>query len=65
MDEACKEKAALICWYSTFQFEVMPFGLINSKATFLRMIDRILLRVNNFRWYVDDLVIFLEIKKNT
>ncbi len=30
MDETCKEEAALICRYGTFQFEVMPFGLMNS-----------------------------------
>ena len=34
MDQACKEKAAFICRYGTLQFEVMPFGLMNSQATF-------------------------------
>ena len=58
MDEACKEKAAFICQHGTFQFEVLPFGLINSQATFQRMMERILLRVNNVRCYVDDVVIF-------
>ena len=58
MDEAYKEKAAFICRYSTFQFEFMPFDLMNSQATFQQMTDRILLRVNNFRCDVDDLVIF-------
>ena len=58
MDETCKEKAAFICRYGTFQFEVMPFGLMNSQATFQRMIDRILLNVANIRCYVDDVVIF-------
>ena len=27
MNEACTEKATFICWYGTFQFEIMPFGL--------------------------------------
>ena len=58
MDEVCKEKAAFICRYRTFQFEVMLFGLMNSQATFQRMMDRILLMVNNARYYVDEVVIF-------
>ena len=40
----------------------MPFGLMNSLATFQRMMDRILLNVANVRCYVDDIVIF---SKNT
>ncbi len=62
IDEACNEKAALICRYGTFQFEVMPFGLMNAQATFQRMMDRILLKFDNVRCYVDDVLIF---SKNT
>ncbi len=53
MDETDKEKAAFICRYGTFQFEVMPFGLMNSQALFQRMMDRILVNVGNVRCYVD------------
>ena len=38
----------------------MPFGLMNSQATFQRMMDRILLNAANVRCYVDDVVIFSE-----
>ena len=58
IDETCKQKATFICRYGTFQFEVMPFDLMNSQATFQRMMDRILLNVENVRCYVDDVVIF-------
>ena len=58
MDEVCKEKAAFICRYGTCQFEIMPFGFMNSQATFQRMMDWILLRLINVRCYVDDVVIF-------
>ncbi len=58
MDEACKEKAAFICSHGMFQFEVMPFGLMNFQATFQRMMDRILLNVDNVHCCVDDVVIF-------
>ncbi len=41
-----------------FQFEVMQFGLMNSQATFQRMMDRIVLNVNNSRCDADDVFIF-------
>ena len=47
MEESCNEKTTIICRYGTFQFEVMPFGLMNSGATFQRMMDRILANVEN------------------
>jgi len=58
MNEACKEMTTFICKFGTYQFEVMPFGLMNSQATFQRMMDRILLKVENVRCYVDDIVVF-------
>ena len=36
----------------------MPFGLMNSQATFQRMMDRVLENVDIVRFYVDDVVIF-------
>ncbi len=47
MTENCREKAAFKCRYGTFQFEVMPFGPMNSQARFQRMIERIFLNVDN------------------
>ncbi len=58
VDETCKEKAAFLCRYGTFQFEVMLFGLMNKQATFQRMMDRILMNVASVQCYVDDVVIF-------
>lgn len=46
-----------MCRYGTFQFEVMPFGLMNSGATFQRMMDTILANVSNVKCYIDDVVI--------
>ena len=57
MDEACKEKTTFICRYGTYQFEVMPFGLMNSGATIQRMMDNILANVSNVKCYIDDVVI--------
>ena len=58
IDDACKENVKFIFRYGTFQFEVMLFGMMNSQATFQRMMDRIPLNVTDVRCYVDDVVIF-------
>ncbi len=58
MKETCKDKTAFICRYGAYQFEVMPFGLMNSQATFQRSMDRVLLNTGSVRCYVDDVVIF-------
>lgn len=57
MDGACKEKTTFICSYGTYQFEVMPFGLMILGATFQRMMDSIIANVRNVKCYVDDVVI--------
>lgn len=57
MNEACKEKKTFMWRYGRFQFEVMPFGLMNSGATFQRMMDNILANVSNVKFYIDDVVI--------
>ncbi len=54
MDETCKENAASKCRCKTFQFEKMPFGLMNSQATFHEIMERVFLEVGNIRCYVDD-----------
>ena len=57
MDESCKEKTTFVCRYGTYQFEVMPFGLMNAGATFQRMMDQMLVNVSNVKCYIDDVVI--------
>ncbi len=57
MYESCKPKTTFICSYKTLQFEVMPFGLKNSGATFQRMMDNLQANVSNVKCYVDDVVI--------
>ena len=42
IDDTCKEKTTFICKFGTYQFEVIPFRLKNSGATFQRMMDNIL-----------------------
>ena len=63
MEESCKKKTTFICRYGTYQFEVMPMGLMNSAATFQRMMDKILANVDNVRCYIDDVVIHSKTKE--
>lgn len=58
--EACKEKTTFICSYSIYQFEVIPFGLMNAPSTFQRMIDRVLAGLDFVRFYLVDVAIFSE-----
>ncbi len=58
MGETSKEKAAFIIRYGIFQFEVMPFGLMNSQCIFQKMTDRTLLNVASGGYYIDNDVVF-------
>ena len=64
MDEACKRKTTFRCRYGTFQFEVMPFGLMNAPATFQRMMDEILQDLDFVKVYIDDIVIYSKTKED-
>ena len=57
-DARCK--TAFATHSGLFQFRVMPFGLCNSPATFVRLIDRVLqgLRWSHCLVYLDDIISF-------
>ena len=60
MDKGSKEKTAFITHNGLFEFNVLPFGLCNSPATFQRLMTHIL---RGLEWdiclvYIDDLIIF-------
>ena len=59
MDEVYKDNTTSICKFGTYWFEVMPFDLKNSGATFQKM-DNILFSVTKLKCYVDDVVIHSE-----
>ena len=52
------EKTAFHTPRGMYEMLVMPFGLCNAPATFQRVMDRALYRVNHVESYVDDILIF-------
>lgn len=46
--------------YGTFQFDAMPFGLMNTPSTLQRMIDRLFLMLPLLLIYLDDVAVFLD-----
>jgi len=60
MHSADKAETAFVTSDGQYQFNVMPFGLVNAPATFQRMMDAILAGI---KWtfcmvYFDDIIIF-------
>src|SRR5256885_2232550 len=59
MDAKDKEKTAFICPDGLFEFNVLPFGLTNSPATFQRLLNVVLAEhLHDFCLvYIDDIVV--------
>ena len=60
MDEGAKQYTAFTTHEGLYEWNVMPFGLVNSTATFVKMMGIILNKVPCVRHYVDDICIFTE-----
>ena len=60
LDPQAKAKSAFITPFGAqYAYNVMPFGMINSSATFQRMVDKVLKDCKPFcRQYIDDVAIF-------
>ena len=60
MDAADREKTAFVTQGGLYEFRVMPFGLVNTPATFERLMERVL---RGIAWseclvYLDDILVF-------
>ncbi|XP_071964120.1 uncharacterized protein [Antedon mediterranea] len=57
MDEASKPLTSFLTPDGLFQFNVMPFGLVNAPATFSRIMRKLLKGMDNTLNYIDDILI--------
>ena len=59
LEESAKERSAFITPFGHYQFNVMPFGMVNSGATFVRLMKLILEGLEEFSdSFIDDVIIF-------
>ena len=57
-EEACR-KTAIVTSYGKYEYTRMPFGLVNATSTFQRLMDVVLLGLNDVSAaYIDDILIF-------
>ena len=61
MDEQDKEKTAFACHKGLYQFNVMPFGLVNAPSIFQELMNRVLNGLGDFSTaYLDIILIYSE-----
>lgn len=59
LDPQAKAKSAFVAFGHQYAYNVMPFGMVNSSATFQRLVDEVLRDCNSYcRQYIDDVAIF-------
>ena len=59
LEKHAKEKSAFVSPFGHYQFNVMPFGMVNSGATFVRLMKIILDGLQDFSdSFIDDVIIF-------
>ncbi|CAG2195480.1 unnamed protein product [Mytilus edulis] len=56
--DAAKPKTAFQTPRGLFQFKVLPFGLVNSGATFVRSMRKVLEGLENVDNFVDDIIVY-------
>ena len=58
LTDRAKQLSAFVTPDGLYQYRVMPFGLKNAPATFQRMINKLLGRMEGCEAYIDDIVVY-------
>ena len=65
MEKCSQEKTAFITQQGLYEFNVMPFGVMNAPAVFQRLMQRVLMSLKAsgefVSVYLDDIIIFSKI----
>ena len=56
MEEKSKGYTSFITSRGLMKFKVMPFGMVNTRSTYNRMVRKLLDRAQNLENYVDDVL---------
>ena len=60
VEEESKQYTAFTTHEGFYEWNVMPYGLVNSTATFVKMMKELFKEVPHVRYYVDDICVFTE-----
>jgi hypothetical protein len=65
LDEASKKFTAFVTPWGVYEFNVVPFGILNSPGEFQKAMDELFegLNMNGVLLYIDDIVIYADSKK--
>ena len=58
LTDRAKQLSAFVTPDSLYQYQVMPFGMKNAPATFQRMINKLVGRMEGCEAYIDDVVVY-------
>lgn len=59
LDDDAKRKIAFVTPFGHFSFTVMPFGMVNAPATFVRLVSKVLTGLEDFtEAFIDDIGIY-------
>lgn len=58
LEEDSKEVTAFVTPFGLYEYNAMPFGLMNAPATFQRLMNNVLAGIENVVVYLDDIVVF-------
>lgn len=59
LDDDAKRKSAFVTPFGHFSFTVMPFGMVNAPATFVRLVSKVLTGLEDFTdAFIDDIGIY-------
>lgn len=59
--ELDRPKTAFVTHNGLWQWKVMPFGMVNSGATFSKMMKKLLTGLNNVHHFIDDVIVGTEV----